>query len=185
MSRRDLTTQLRSTASAGKASLCFCAACAVPVSKCKDSICMQSYNYAYLQGPQANPQPGQMIIGYQVFEPEVGNAVAPVLFTCCLFEVTSCLKGHMLGVRETLDVLQTGCCQADDLSLTGWIAVILLVFIIWPLFWIPCVIPDCYDISTWCSSHECHARHLLSCECICYTFGRSCISDVYHLMRMS
>lgn len=62
-----------------------------------------------VRGPTTYPQPGQVITGYQVFEPV------------------------------------TGCCQCDNLSPTGWIAVILLLVIIWPLFWIPFVMPECYE----------------------------------------
>lgn len=62
-----------------------------------------------VRGPLAYPQPGQVILGYQVFEP------------------------------------RTGCCQCDNLSPTGWISVILLLIFFWPLFWIPFVMPECYE----------------------------------------
>ncbi|DBB03557.1 hypothetical protein WJX82_004612 [Trebouxia sp. C0006] len=62
-----------------------------------------------VRGPLSYPQPGQVITGYQIFEPK------------------------------------TGCCQCENLSPTGWIAVILLLIIFWPLFWIPFVMPECYE----------------------------------------
>ena len=38
-----------------------------------------------------------------------------------------------------------GCCQFDGLSPAGLIAIIILVLIFWPLAWVPCVMPDCYE----------------------------------------
>ena len=40
---------------------------------------------------------------------------------------------------------QGACCDCDELSPTGWIAVILLILFFWPLAWVPCVMSDCYE----------------------------------------
>ncbi len=58
-------------------------------------------------------------------------------------------------------MLQTGCCQCDNLSPTGWIAVFLLLIFFWPLFWIPFVMPECYEVS--------HLVVLKSCPCTCHS----------------
>lgn len=62
-----------------------------------------------MRPPRVPPQPGQVLLGYEVYRP------------------------------------MPGCCQCEGLSASGLIAVILLVFIFWPLAWIPCVMPECYE----------------------------------------
>eukprot|EP01103_Thecamoeba_quadrilineata_P010015 TRINITY_DN2060_c0_g1_i1.p1 TRINITY_DN2060_c0_g1~~TRINITY_DN2060_c0_g1_i1.p1 ORF type:complete len:134 (-),score=28.91 TRINITY_DN2060_c0_g1_i1:94-495(-) len=31
------------------------------------------------------------------------------------------------------------------LSVVGWVSIIILLLIFWPLCWVPCVIPSCYE----------------------------------------
>ncbi|KAL3145971.1 hypothetical protein ABBQ38_015331 [Trebouxia sp. C0009 RCD-2024] len=62
-----------------------------------------------VRGPLVAPQPGHVLLGYQVCEP------------------------------------RTGCCECDNLSPAGWISIILLLLFFWPLFWIPFVMPECYE----------------------------------------
>ncbi|KAK9852569.1 hypothetical protein WJX84_003908 [Apatococcus fuscideae] len=40
---------------------------------------------------------------------------------------------------------QTGCCECNGLSMTGMLAVILLLFIFWPAAFIPCLMPECFE----------------------------------------
>jgi len=40
---------------------------------------------------------------------------------------------------------ETGCCKCQDLNTVGWMSVILLVLLFWPLCWIPCLIASCHD----------------------------------------
>ena len=59
--------------------------------------------------PRAPAQPGQVIVGWEVDDPEVG------------------------------------CCLCNSLSLTGWLCVIFLFIVFWPLCWLPCVMAECHD----------------------------------------
>ncbi|PSC68195.1 lipopolysaccharide-induced transcription factor regulating tumor necrosis factor [Micractinium conductrix] len=38
-----------------------------------------------------------------------------------------------------------GCCQCEGLSAAGLLSVILLVLVFWPLAWLPCVMPECFE----------------------------------------
>ncbi|KAK9841717.1 hypothetical protein WJX74_010748 [Apatococcus lobatus] len=62
-----------------------------------------------LRGPGRAPAPGDLLLGYEVCQPE------------------------------------TGCCQCNGLSSTGVVAIILLLFIFWPVAFIPCLMPECYE----------------------------------------
>lgn len=101
-----------------------------------------------------------MITGYQIFEPKVSLEV--LLATITSAEFNRVLMAVAIPCHEDLDcMLQTGCCQCDNLSPTGWIAVILLLIFFWPLFWIPFVMPECYEVS--------HFADLKSCPCTCHS----------------
>ena len=106
-----------------------------------------------MAGPLSYPQPGQVITGYQIFEPKVSLEVS-----VAASKPARCCRRTCHEVLEC--VLQTGCCQCENLSPTGWIAVILLLIIFWPLFWIPFVMPECYEVS--------HLVVLKSCPCTCH-----------------
>ena len=38
-----------------------------------------------------------------------------------------------------------GCCQCEGLTTGGLVAIIILVLLFWPLAWIPCCMPECYQ----------------------------------------
>ncbi|KAG1671076.1 hypothetical protein FOA52_000748 [Chlamydomonas sp. UWO 241] len=40
---------------------------------------------------------------------------------------------------------KTQCCQCDTLSGAGVLSVILLLFLFWPLAWLPCVMEGCHQ----------------------------------------
>jgi hypothetical protein len=40
---------------------------------------------------------------------------------------------------------KAGCFQCDGLSSQGLLSVILLVILFWPLAWIPCLMPSCFE----------------------------------------
>ncbi|KAK9852571.1 hypothetical protein WJX84_009647 [Apatococcus fuscideae] len=61
------------------------------------------------RGPLKSPGPGDVLLGYEVSQPE------------------------------------TGCCKTEGLSALGWIAVILLFFIFFPVMCVPCCMPECYE----------------------------------------
>mmetsp|Transcript_35112 Transcript_35112/g.62589 ORF Transcript_35112/g.62589 Transcript_35112/m.62589 type:complete len:198 (-) Transcript_35112:1086-1679(-) len=50
--------------------------------------------------------------------------------------------GHVLLRYE---LRQPGCCECENLSVGGWIAVVILFLFFWPLCWIPFVCPACYS----------------------------------------
>lgn len=94
--------------------------------------------------------------------------------------------------------LQVGCCQCEDLSTTGWIAVILLLLLFWPLFWIPFVMPECYEVKRMsarlvlCDSYQAHHgafspqryQHLLlAVKHCCHVLGVIACSWLVHLMK--
>mmetsp|Transcript_45633 Transcript_45633/g.116770 ORF Transcript_45633/g.116770 Transcript_45633/m.116770 type:complete len:181 (+) Transcript_45633:203-745(+) len=43
------------------------------------------------------------------------------------------------------EIREPGCCECENLSMGGWIAVIVLFLLCWPLCWIPFVCPGCYQ----------------------------------------
>ncbi|KAI3424739.1 hypothetical protein D9Q98_008128 [Chlorella vulgaris] len=52
--------------------------------------------------------------------------------------------GQILVGYETCQPVG-GCCVCDGLSAGGVIAIVILILVFWPLAWIPCVMPECYD----------------------------------------
>ncbi|EFN52939.1 hypothetical protein CHLNCDRAFT_137297 [Chlorella variabilis] len=62
-----------------------------------------------MRPPRVPPQPGQVLLGYEVCRP------------------------------------RAGCLRCDGLSPVGLVAVIFLLMFCWPLAWVPCVIPDCFN----------------------------------------
>jgi hypothetical protein len=42
---------------------------------------------------------------------------------------------------------QPGCCKIDGLKTEGWISIILIAIIFWPLFWVPFLMDSCYEES--------------------------------------
>ncbi|KAI3424738.1 hypothetical protein D9Q98_008127 [Chlorella vulgaris] len=59
--------------------------------------------------PRVPPQPGHVLVGYEVCQP------------------------------------RAGCCQFEGLSFGGIATVILLLLFFWPLAWVPCLMPQCFN----------------------------------------
>ncbi|GAX78577.1 hypothetical protein CEUSTIGMA_g6016.t1 [Chlamydomonas eustigma] len=64
-----------------------------------------------MKPPLVPPSPGQVLIRYEIVEPDVG------------------------------------CCKCEDLNITGIVSLVVLVFIFWPLAFIPCLVSDCHSSS--------------------------------------
>jgi len=59
--------------------------------------------------PMVSPQPGQVIVGYQL------------------------ING------------QAGCCKFDDMKVGGYVAIVVLLLVFWPVAMVPCLLDDCYE----------------------------------------
>eukprot|EP00850_Spirogloea_muscicola_P022161 SM000280S10716 [mRNA] locus=s280:80025:81299:+ [translate_table: standard] len=64
-----------------------------------------------IKPPLVDPQQGQVIVAYQIGEPQVG------------------------------------CCKFEDLSPVGFMAIIILILVFPILAFIPCLMPECYEVS--------------------------------------
>lgn len=75
------------------------------------------------------------------------------LAACCLNAQTRCLLDFLpyifilpsFNFRWEIVRPEVGCCQCVGLSFAGWMSVILLVLLFWPLAWVPCFMPECFD----------------------------------------
>ena len=125
-------------------------------------------SFLAVTGPLLAPQPGQVLLGYQVCEPTVRHHDATLRHCLSMIHVQPTSSKSICSTSAELRfcMLQTGCCQCDNLSPAGWVSVILLLLFFWPLFWIPFVMPECYEVGlTMCSAcpRNCRCkRHLLS-----------------------
>uniref|UniRef100_A0A061RBT5 LITAF domain-containing protein n=1 Tax=Tetraselmis sp. GSL018 TaxID=582737 RepID=A0A061RBT5_9CHLO len=48
-------------------------------------------------------------------------------------------------VRYAIVEPRAGCCECEDLTVTGWVATGCLAVFFWPAMFLPCCIPGCHE----------------------------------------
>ena len=100
---------------------------------------------SYCRAMHCLPDPSLHIIQQDQIAPLHRQHLQFFAFHACYAASLTALCRWMLHTLIEGLLVQTGCCKFDGLSSTGLIAIILLLFIFWPVAFIPCLMPECYE----------------------------------------